>query len=61
MHRFYAHRVIETAGVAENLSPMGDIPKNKAQAHELPQLLANQQHTASAANVRTANPMHPVP
>jgi hypothetical protein len=35
MSRFYAHRVIDAAQVAENLLPMGNIPTSERVAREL--------------------------
>jgi hypothetical protein len=43
MSRFYAHRLIEAAGVVGNLLPIGNVPRNEAQARELVPLPPQQQ------------------
>lgn len=43
MSRFYAHRLIKSAGVVGNLLPIGNIPVNEAQARPLAVLSAEAQ------------------
>lgn len=38
MSRFYAHRIIDAAEVANNLLPMGNIPATERQARPLTRL-----------------------
>jgi hypothetical protein len=40
MGRSHAYRLIEAAGVIDNLSPIGDLPKNEAQVRPLTKLTA---------------------
>ena len=47
--RSYAYRQIDAAKVADNLSPIGDIPANEAQARELADLEPDQQREVAQA------------
>ena len=48
MSRIHGHRMIEAAGVAENLLPIGNIPQNEAQARELVPLSPERQREIAA-------------
>lgn len=47
--RAHAYRHIEAARVVENLSPIGDIPRNEAQARELAKLEPDEQREVAEA------------
>ncbi|MCA9993718.1 MAG: hypothetical protein KDE29_22205 [Anaerolineales bacterium] len=46
MSRFYAHRMIAAAEVADNLLPIGNIPATESQARPLTALEPEQQREA---------------
>ncbi len=48
MSRIHAHRMIEAAGVANTLLPIGNVPKNEAQARELAPLPPERQREIAA-------------
>lgn len=54
MKRAHAYRLIESAGVIANLSPIGDIPKTESQARPLTRLEPQQQRDAWQQAVETA-------
>lgn len=57
MSRSRAHRMIEAAGIADNLLPMGNIPTNERQIRPLARLLPEQQQRVWAeALSRSTNP-----
>jgi len=54
MSRFYAHRTIDAAKVADNLLPMGNIPTSERQARPLTKLEPEQQREVWREAVETA-------
>lgn len=54
MSRFYAHRMIEAAAVADNLLPIGNIPATESQARPLTTLEPEQQREVWRQAVETA-------
>ena len=54
MNRAHAYRLIESAEVTDNLSPMGDIPKTERQTRPLTKLEPDQQREAWDRATKTA-------
>jgi hypothetical protein len=52
--RAHAYRLIDAANVVQNLSPIGDVSENEAQARALAPLSAEQQRQAWTAAVKLA-------
>jgi hypothetical protein len=54
MSRVHAHRLIDAAGVAGNLLPMGNVPATESQARPLARLEPERQREAWSRAVETA-------